>query len=58
MHSCPPFPAIGKAFDEELYVHKGILKVLFGDEDTDDTSNAWRKMAIVSGPTCCSIPCM
>ncbi len=47
----PILPAVGMAFDEELCLDRGILKILFGDENTDDKSNPWRKMAIVSEPT-------
>ena len=42
--------AVGKAFGEELYPHPDILKLL-GIDENNETSSAWRKMAIVPKST-------
>ena len=43
--------AVGKAFGDELAPHPDILSFLFGDNEKENTTNPWRKMAIVPKST-------
>ena len=44
-------PAVGKAFGDDVAPHPDILQFLFGDDEKENATSPWRKMAIVPKST-------